>query len=236
MPTRLWDRSFLESSQGRIIVLLRQGSRTIEELSTALGLTGNAVRSHITALERNGFVVPAERRRTTRKPAQVYAIRPEAEQRLSKAYAPVLAGLLQILARKMDPAELRGLMREVGEQLALGQPASIPRCMSEPGTSSSWVTVSRTMSSICASSKVTRERSAAEASGVPHVMTRREGSANSSTSPTSFLSRAPADSRCSHAEPTFQSEMLSCCQYLLVNSGRMSAFHTRSRVAAMYVT
>ena len=124
MPTRLWDRSFLESSQGRIIVLLRQGSRTIEELSTALGLTGNAVRSHITALERNGFVVPAERRRTSRKPAQVYAIRPEAEQRLSKAYAPVLAGLLQILARKMDPAELRSLMREVGEQLALGQPAS----------------------------------------------------------------------------------------------------------------
>jgi len=124
MPTRLWDRSFLESSQGRIIVLLRQGSRTIEELSTALGLTGNAVRSHITALERNGFVVPAERRRTSRKPAQVYAIRPEAEQRLSKAYAPVLAGLLQILARKMDPADLRSLMREVGEQLADGHPAS----------------------------------------------------------------------------------------------------------------
>jgi predicted ArsR family transcriptional regulator len=124
MPTRLWDRSFLESSQGRIIALLRHGSRTIEELSTALGLTGNAVRSHITALERNGFVAPAERRRTSRKPAQVYAIRPEAEQRLSRAYAPVLAGLLQILARKMDPAELGGLMREVGEQLALGHPAS----------------------------------------------------------------------------------------------------------------
>lgn len=123
MPTRHWDRSFLESSQGRIIALLRQGSRTIEELSTALGLTGNAVRSHIAALERNGFVVPAEQRRTSRKPAQVYAIRPEAEQRLSKAYAPVLAGLLQILARKMEPAELRGLMREVGEELAVGHPA-----------------------------------------------------------------------------------------------------------------
>jgi predicted ArsR family transcriptional regulator len=123
MPTRHWDRSFLESSQGRIIALLRQGSRTIEELSTALGLTGNAVRSHITALERNGFVVPAEQRRTSRKPAQAYAIRPEAEQRLSKAYAPVLAGLLRVLARKMDPAELRGLMREVGEELALGHAA-----------------------------------------------------------------------------------------------------------------
>jgi predicted ArsR family transcriptional regulator len=124
MPTRHWDRSFLDSSQGRIIALLRQGSRTIEELSTALGLTGNAVRSHIAALERNGFVVPAEQRRTSRKPAQAYAIRPEAEQRLSKAYAPVLAGLLQILARKMDPADLRSLMREVGEQLADGHAAS----------------------------------------------------------------------------------------------------------------
>ena len=48
---------------------------------------------------------------------------PEGEQRLSKAYAPVLAGLLQVLARKMDPAELRGLMREVGEELAVGHPA-----------------------------------------------------------------------------------------------------------------
>ena len=72
MPTRHWDRSFRESSQGRIIGLLRQGSRTIEELSTALGLTGNAVRSHITTLERNGFVIAAEQRRTSRKPAQVY--------------------------------------------------------------------------------------------------------------------------------------------------------------------
>jgi predicted ArsR family transcriptional regulator len=124
MPTRHWDRSFRESSQGRIIGLLRQGSRTIEELSTALGLTGNAVRSHIAALERNGFVVPAEQRRTSRKPAQAYAIRAEAEQRLSKAYAPVLAGLLHILTRKMDPADLRSLMREVGEQLADGHPAS----------------------------------------------------------------------------------------------------------------
>ena len=119
MPTRHWDRSFLESSQGRIIALLRQGSRTIEELSTALGLTGNAVRSHIT-------VAGAQRLRgclpngaaPAAKPAQVYAIRAEGEQRLSKAYAPVLAGLLQVLARKMDPAEFRGLMREVGEELA----------------------------------------------------------------------------------------------------------------------
>ena len=124
MPTRHWDRSFLESSQGRIIALLRQGTRTIEELSTALGLTGNAVRGHITALERNGFVVPAELRRTSRKPAQAYAIRPEAEQRLSKAYAPVLAGLLQVLARKMDPAELRSVLQEVGEELGAGRSTS----------------------------------------------------------------------------------------------------------------
>jgi predicted ArsR family transcriptional regulator len=124
MPIRHWDRSFLESSQGRIIALLRQGSRTIEELSTSLGLTGNAVRSHITALERNGFVVSAELRRTSRKPAQAYAIRPEAEQRLSKAYAPVLAGLLKVLGRTMEPVELRGLLQEVGEELGAGHSSS----------------------------------------------------------------------------------------------------------------
>ena len=122
MPTRHWDRSFLESSQGRIIALLRQGSRTIEELSNALGLTGNAVRSHITVLERNGFVVPAERRRTSRKPAQVYAIRPEGEQRLSKAYAPMLAGLLQVAGPQDGPRRAPRLDARGGRGACGGAP------------------------------------------------------------------------------------------------------------------
>ena len=49
-------RRFLESTRGQVVLLLRRGARTVEELAQALGLTDNAVRSHLAALERDGLV------------------------------------------------------------------------------------------------------------------------------------------------------------------------------------
>ena len=43
-------RRFLESTRGQVVLLLRRGARTVEELAQALGLTDNAVRSHLAAL------------------------------------------------------------------------------------------------------------------------------------------------------------------------------------------
>ena len=50
-PTR-WDQRFFASTRGRVVTLLRDGHTTVEDLARALNLTDNAVRTHLSALER----------------------------------------------------------------------------------------------------------------------------------------------------------------------------------------
>ncbi len=78
-PTKL-DQRFLESTRGRIVRLLRGSSRTVEELATQLELTDNAVRAHLTTLERDGLVRQSGVRRGARKPHFTYSLTPEAEK------------------------------------------------------------------------------------------------------------------------------------------------------------
>ncbi len=117
----------MESTRGRVVALLRREACTVDELAEALSMTDNAVRSHLTALERDGLVVQRGVRRGpgAGKPAALYALSPEAEPLLSRAYAPVLNAVLDVLATEM-PAQAEVLMRRVGDQLAAsaGGPAT----------------------------------------------------------------------------------------------------------------
>ena len=73
MASTRWDQRFFASTRGQVVTLLRQGHATVEDLARALGLTDNAVRAHLAALERDGLVVQSGLRRGTGKPA--YATR-----------------------------------------------------------------------------------------------------------------------------------------------------------------
>ncbi|MBX6333083.1 MAG: helix-turn-helix domain-containing protein, partial [Gemmatimonadaceae bacterium] len=86
-----FGRRFLESTRGRLFALLRRGARTVDELAQSLGMTDNAVRAHLTGLERDGLVRQAGVRRGAGagKPALLYELHPDAEPLFSKAYAPV---------------------------------------------------------------------------------------------------------------------------------------------------
>lgn len=122
MQASQWIERVLASTRGQIIALLRRSSRTVNQLADELGLTDNAVRSHLAALERDGLVeqhrsVP----RGVGKPAYVYNLTPEADALLPKAYAPVLGLLLSTLAERMGPEELEELLREVGRRAAAGR-------------------------------------------------------------------------------------------------------------------
>lgn len=121
---RWWERQIGGPMRGRIIALLRRGTSTVEELSAALGVTDNAVRAHLQRLERDGVVSTMGTRQGpgAGKPATTYRIAPEAEPSLSSAYAPMLSTLLQTLAERTPPAELEGLLREVGRRLGPSQP------------------------------------------------------------------------------------------------------------------
>src|SRR5438045_8727510 len=103
MRSTRWDRRFWASTRGRIILLLRRGSRTVNELAEALGLTDNAVRTHLTNLERDGLVQASGSRPGTRKPNVVYDLAPEADQLFPKMYGLILRSLLDILAEREGP-------------------------------------------------------------------------------------------------------------------------------------
>jgi predicted ArsR family transcriptional regulator len=114
---------FEASTRGRIVRLLRQQPRTVEELAAALDLTDNAVRPHLTALERDGYVrQSALRRDGPGKPAVIYSLASEADEALSRAYPPFLDAVLDVLADRMSPAELRAIMQQTGRRLAQGIP------------------------------------------------------------------------------------------------------------------
>jgi predicted ArsR family transcriptional regulator len=117
---RWWETSIGGAVRGRIIGLLRRGERSVEELASELGVTDNAVRAQLQALERHGVIHQSRVRRegTVGKPAVMYAIAPDAESLFSSAYAPVLKALLVSLEQRLDGPELDAVFRDAGRRLA----------------------------------------------------------------------------------------------------------------------
>jgi predicted ArsR family transcriptional regulator len=117
-----FGRRFTDSTRGQVVALLRVQSRTVDELAGELGLTDNAVRPHLLALERDGMVRTAGVRRGggVGKPATIYELHPDAEPLLSRAYAPVLSALLEVLADSLPEREAKRVLRETGRRLASG--------------------------------------------------------------------------------------------------------------------
>jgi predicted ArsR family transcriptional regulator len=113
-------RRFLESTRGQIVALLRRSARTVEELAAALGLTDNAVRNHLSVLERDGVVRQEGVRRSggAGKPAVVYELHPAAAPLLSRAYPPMLATLIAVLGERLPDDQADAILREAGRRIA----------------------------------------------------------------------------------------------------------------------
>jgi predicted ArsR family transcriptional regulator len=122
MQTRGWKERLLGSTRGRIITLLRRSERTVNELADELGLTDNAVRTHLAALERDGLVALTGVRRGVGKPAHLYALTGEAETLFPRAYGVVLKTLVEAMRRSLPPDQVDVLVAETGRRLAAGLP------------------------------------------------------------------------------------------------------------------
>ncbi|AHG93200.1 regulatory protein ArsR (plasmid) [Gemmatirosa kalamazoonensis] len=112
-------RRFLGTTRGQIVAFLRRGTRTVEELARAVGLTDNGVRNHLATLERHGIVRQEGVRRSpgAGKPAVLYEVHPDAEPLFSRAYAPVLTTTIDVLVDELSAAKAEELLREVGRRL-----------------------------------------------------------------------------------------------------------------------
>ena len=102
--------------------LLRRRAMTVDELALALHLTRTAVRAQLATLERDGLIEQRGSRKGASKPARMYGVTTQAELLFSRAYVPILTGLLHVLARRMSPGEFDAVMHEVGRAAMAGRP------------------------------------------------------------------------------------------------------------------
>jgi predicted ArsR family transcriptional regulator len=113
-----WRQRILASTRGKILALLRAENHTVNELAEALELTDNAVRSHLTSLERDGLIHQLGARAGFRKPHVLYSLTAEAESLFSTAYGPLLRHVLTVISRRLPLHEGRATLREVGRTAA----------------------------------------------------------------------------------------------------------------------
>jgi predicted ArsR family transcriptional regulator len=105
-------------TRSRLLRLVRQAGRSINELADGLGITDNAVRTHVAALERDGLVRQAGSDRTTGgKPARLYELTPQAEELFPKAYALVLTEFIRALRDERGDEAAVAWLRRVGRRL-----------------------------------------------------------------------------------------------------------------------
>ena len=113
-----WDKRFFSSTRGQVVTLLRTGDATVDELAAMLELTDNAVRSHLSALERDGLVEQAGVRRGVSKPSIVYRLTREAERIFPKSDSSFLRTLLDVLRAQLSRQQLRDVFARTGQAAA----------------------------------------------------------------------------------------------------------------------
>jgi predicted ArsR family transcriptional regulator len=112
---------FLASAKGRVLERLRRAPQTVDELASSLGVTGNAVRSHLSGLERDGLVRRGGVRRGLRRPASTYRLAAGAETLFCQGYVPFVDQLLHVLAGDIPGRQLDAVIRAAGRRMALAR-------------------------------------------------------------------------------------------------------------------
>ena len=116
-----WLERLKGESQASLLTLLRHADQSISGLAGKLGLSDNAVRTHVSALERDGLIEPAGVQRDTGgKPARTYRLTTQGEELFPKAYATVLGELAEEIARREGPERAIELLEAVGRRVAAG--------------------------------------------------------------------------------------------------------------------
>jgi predicted ArsR family transcriptional regulator len=80
-------------------------------------MTGNAIRAHLAALERDGLVETREVRRGPGKPSRIYALTPSGEGVFPKAHGLVMGAMIEELRARLGPAEMARFLRDVALRL-----------------------------------------------------------------------------------------------------------------------
>jgi predicted ArsR family transcriptional regulator len=113
------DARFFETTRGRIISILRSGNGTVNEMAAGLGISDNAVRAHLLALERDGLVRRSGTVKGFRKPHYVYALTRDAGKLFPRPYDSLFSKLISVLKGKLSRVAMLETLQALGRSLAV---------------------------------------------------------------------------------------------------------------------
>lgn len=110
---------FGHTQQQLLRFLLRQGAGVgVDAMAVALGVSRNAVRQHLAALERDGFVARGDTKPTGRRPEQLYGLTARGREVFPRRYDAFADLMIEEVAASAGPAALAKLMARMGEKAA----------------------------------------------------------------------------------------------------------------------
>jgi predicted ArsR family transcriptional regulator len=116
--------SLLGLRQQQLLTLLLQNKEglSVEDLSKGLGITDNAVRQHLAALERDGMVAKGETQSTGGRPEHLYGLTTAGQELFPRHYSWFAELLINSLREEQGTDALRerleGMGKAVGRQVA----------------------------------------------------------------------------------------------------------------------
>src|SRR4051812_24150796 len=111
------DADLLQTTRGKVLLLLCHGPRTVNELMEELGVTDNAVRAQLQNLQQAGLVRPLGLRPGVRKPHVDYELTPTARRLFPQAHEHVLLALVDVLRERLPPEQATALLADVGRRV-----------------------------------------------------------------------------------------------------------------------
>ena len=113
------DSKLLFTTRGRLLVLLKKrGPCTVAYLSSQLLVTRNAIRQHLSSMERDNLVSQRLVKGGPTKPSLSYSLTQQAETLFPKQYALVLSQLVQELGRRQGEQQVEVLLDKLGHSSA----------------------------------------------------------------------------------------------------------------------
>lgn len=91
---------------------------TIDELSTRLNISRNAVQQHVTALERDGLIEIGGTRATGGRPSRTYVLSDAGYESFARGYALLAQQVLETATATLGEEALEGLLTRMAEDLA----------------------------------------------------------------------------------------------------------------------
>lgn len=108
-----------QRQQSLLTVLLRhRKGLTVDELSSVLEISRNAVNQHLSSLGSNGFIQSALLHSTGGRPSRVFTLTSSGLELFPRHYSFLAGFLLSWFKKNLGEEELESCLKELGEQIA----------------------------------------------------------------------------------------------------------------------